>query len=280
MSRSLLQELSKRLNGKLSKCEIYDANVCVTRSMPDRPWELIPVSGEPFSQQLQSTYRGRKVRVLENSDYANGNVKGVFASRPFSINAKQKAGFQSEYATNLTVGSKQYPIFTESGKLSSDQECVLGRPELASAVEESDLREGESLYFTKGEIGFYFHLKQTTSDRVRRVVDRIVDLAGVVEIPEDKPNFKLLPAQFHPLIPLIERWGLGDDSDRSDLLDTAAESILRALIAEVEPYFEAIDSYLDSFKERPPTDQAVALGRLAECALEARYRLNEKNGAR
>lgn len=274
---SVLQELAKRFKGKLSQCEVYDANVCTTRSAPDKPWELVPVSGEPFSRRLRFTYEGRKVTVLENSAYANGMVKGTFASRPFSINAKQKAGFRSEYASTFTVGSNQYPVFTEVGKLSPDQEDLLGRPELASLVEESKLREGESLCFTKGEIGFY--LKQPTTDRVSRVIDRVVDLAGKLEIPEEKPNLNLLPVQFHPLIPLILRWAVADDSDRNDLLATAPAPVLRALIDEVDPYLKVIDSYLDSFREGPPTEQAAALGRLAESALEAKQHLSDKNGS-
>jgi hypothetical protein len=277
MSTSILQELVRRFNGKLSRCEIFDANICTSRSMPDRPWELIPLSGEPFSQRLRCAYKERNVTVLENSAYANGAVKGTFASRPFSINAKQKVGFRSEYASTLTVGSRQYPVFAEVDKLSPDQERLIARPELVSLVEESNLQEGESLYFTRGEIGFY--LKQPTADRVSRVIDRAVDLAGKIEIAEQKPNLSLLPVQFQPLIPLMQRWAVSDDSDRNDLLEAAPVPVLRALIGEVEPYFGAIDSYLDSFREEPSTEQAAMLGRLAECALEAKRHLSDKNGS-
>jgi hypothetical protein len=81
---TVLQELLKRFKGKLSQCKVYDANVCTTSTVPDRPWELIPVSGEPFYQQLRFTYNGRKVTVLANNIYANGETSGTFASRPFS----------------------------------------------------------------------------------------------------------------------------------------------------------------------------------------------------
>jgi hypothetical protein len=278
MSTSILRELAKRFKGKLSSCEIYDANICTSHFKADKPWELIPLSGEPFSRRLRFTYKGRRVTVLENKDYANGTVQGMFASRPFSINAKQRAGFRSEFARTLAVAGKRYAVFAETHRLSPDQEDILGRTELSSLVEESNLREGESLYFTQGEIGFY--LKRPTADYVGRVVDRMVDLATKVEVPEEGLNLNLLPAQFHPLIPLIERWALSDDSDRDDLLDAARESILRALIDKVEPYLETIDLYLDSFREEPPSEQAAALGRLAECALEAKQRLSNKNESR
>jgi hypothetical protein len=42
----MLKELAKRFKGKLSRCEVYDANVCATRTVADRPWELIAVTGQ------------------------------------------------------------------------------------------------------------------------------------------------------------------------------------------------------------------------------------------
>ena len=136
------------------------------------------------------------------------------------------------------------------------------------------LQEGESLYFTKGEIGFY--LKRPDSDRVSGLIDRMIELAGKVETVEKEPNLEVLPTQFHPIIPLIKKWAVADDSERNDLLATTPVTALRALADEVSPYLHAIDSYLDSFAGKAPTEEAVALGRLAECTLDARQRLNDK----
>ena len=274
---TVLRELAKRFKGKLSQCEVYDANVCTTRAAPGRPWELVPVSGEPFFQRLTFTYKGRKVTVLANNTYARGAASGTFASRPFTINAKQKVVFRSEFADALFVGGERYPVYTEDGKVSSDQKYLLSRPELVTLVEQSGLREGESLYFTKGEIGFY--LKRPDTDRMSGAIDRVIELAGKVEIAEEELNLELLPVQFHPIIPMIKKWALTDDSDRNDLLATTPEAVLRSLTEEVFPYLSAIDSYLDSFQGGAPTEQAVALGRLAECALEAKQHLDGKTGS-
>lgn len=272
----VLQELARRFKGKLSQCEVYDANVCTTRSVPDRPWELLPVSGEPFSRRLKFTCQGRKVTVLANNTYVHGAVSGTFASRPFTINAKQRVGFRSEFAEALSIGGERYPVFTEDGKVSSDQKHLLSRSELVSLVEQSGLREGESLYFTKGEIGFY--LKRPDSDRTIGVVDRVIELARKVEIAEQELNLELLPVQFHPIIPMIRKWAWADDSERNDVLAAAPDAVLLSLTEEVFPYLGAIDSYLDSFLGGAPTEQAVALGRLAECALEAKQHLDGKTG--
>jgi hypothetical protein len=161
--------------------------------------------------------------------------------------------------------------------VSSEQKDLLGRSELLSLITQSGLRDGESLYFTRGEIGFY--LKGPDSDRVNRVIDRIIELAGKVETVEEGLNLKLLPAQFHSIIPLIKKWAVADDSERDDLLAATPITVLRSLAEEVSPFLSSIDSYLDSFGGKAPTEQAVALGRLAECALEAKQRLNDKPAA-
>jgi hypothetical protein len=272
MSTDILRELCERFKGRLSNCRLYDANVGAFRAAPERPWELIPVSGAPFSRKLRSRYRGRELSMFANDTYLNGTINGEFASRPFSVNAKLRAGFRSEYAADARINGAQYPIFSETGRLSPDQESLLDRPEGRSLIEGSNLREGESLYFTKGEMGFY--LKQPTAERASLVVDRMVDLAALLEIPQKTLDLNLLPAQFHPLIPLVQKWAAADDSDRSDLLDITEPLVLRALINEVDPYRSAIDSYLDSFRAGHPTEEAAALGRLAEFAVEAGRRLS------
>src|SRR5262249_49686358 len=141
---SALQELAKRFKGTLAQCKIYDANVCTTATVPDRPWELIAVSGEPFSERLRFVYRERKVIVLANNIYVSVTVKGTFSNRPFTINAKQKLGFKSEFAENLLVGGEQYPIFTENAKVSSAQKLLLSQAELRFLIADAALREGES----------------------------------------------------------------------------------------------------------------------------------------
>lgn len=269
---AILQDLAKRFKGKLSSCEVYDANVCTTRAVPGRPWELEVVSGEPLVEQLKFTYRQRKVSILANNTFIHGSAAGAFANRPFTINAKQKVVVRSEFAETLSVGAFRYPVFTEDGKLSLEQRSLLGRPELVSLVALLGLQEGESLYFTRGEIGFY--LKPTgDSHRIDGVIAHVVGLAEKIEAVEEGPKLELLPDEFHPLIPMIKRWAVTDDSERSDLLEATPKLVLRALVDEVFPYLEAINSFLDSFGELP-TEEAASLGRLAECAVEAKQLLD------
>src|SRR3954470_23086524 len=104
MTRKILQQLAGLFGGKLSRCRIYDANVCSFQPLSDKPWVLTPVSGKPFSGKLQFASKGRSVILLDNGEITCGRVKGTFSSRPFSINTKLKSGFSSEHAGRIAAG--------------------------------------------------------------------------------------------------------------------------------------------------------------------------------
>lgn len=271
----VLRELAKQFKGRLARCKFYDANVCTWRYEPDKPWDPIPVSGEPFSHELRFIHRKRKVTVFGNTAYAYVSIKGGFPKQIFTINENERNAFiKCDFAEYLSIRGKRYPVFAETSKLSTVLKLMLSNSKLMSLVYESDLRKGESFHFNRGEIGTY--LKQPDAEHLSKVIELMIDFAREIEIAEEKVDLKLLPVQFRPLIALIEKWAVDDDGDRGHLLASAKKSTLRALVDEVTPYFGSIDSYLDSFGDNPPTDYAAALGRLAECALEARQQLTDE----
>ena len=83
-----------------------------------------------------------------------------------------------------------------------------------------------------------------------------------------------MPGTFRPLTCLIEKWGVADDDDRSSLIENADRAELKTLVAKVEPFFDSINIYLDSFGDKALDDGAMALGRLAEAAQEAKIFLS------
>jgi hypothetical protein len=141
----MLKELAKRFKGKLSRCEVYDANVCATRTVADRPWELIAVTGQPFLHRLRFPCGRRKVTVLASETYVHGSASGTFGSRPFTINAKQRV-FRSEFAQSLLLGGARYPVFTEDGSVSAEQTDLLSRPELMALIARSSIVFAAEVY--------------------------------------------------------------------------------------------------------------------------------------
>jgi hypothetical protein len=269
----VLGELANRFAKRLARCQVFDPNVCTYEAAPRRPWKLVPIEGEPFSHRLHYVYRQRKMVFLANSVYVNGSVSGTFEIGVLAINRKEKTGFRAQHATTLVVGGKAYPVFADT-QLSKEQRALLKRPELFGLIKESGLQDFESLNLSNGELSFYF--RRPTLERLTRAIDRIIDLAREIEVPKRELNFKLMPVEFHHLISLVRKWGVGDDLEREDLLANSPRPALQALVDKVEPRLDAINSYLDSFGDRAPSEEAAALARLAECVVEARLLLNRR----
>lgn len=275
----IMRELAKRFQGRISSINLQDANVCTWTHPPGRSWESTIVSGEPFSKQLRYAHRGHKIRMFANRYFLNAEVTGSFAMEHLSINKKNENNFMLKAAAEaLRINEKQYCTFTKSGTLTARHRNLFARAEFKAFVRELDLHDRESLHFAADSTSVYF--EHPSFSRVTNAIESLINLADSIEEPEEELDLSVLPVQFHPLIPLIKKWAIGDDSDREDFLAAAPAPVLRILIDEVDPYLKVIDSYLDSFREGPPTEQAAALGRLAESALEAKQHLSDKNGSR
>lgn len=269
---SILRELAARHKRNLSRIKLLDANVCSWTRVPDRPWESILTAGEPLTHQLRITAHKHKVRLLGNSAYLTLEVFGAFHADPFSINMPDKNGMASRQVETHAIGEGKYPAFTSTGTWSSHQDNFVSRSEFSELIRNVQLRDGEMVTVDGGSISLY--LLHPKLERLTRLMKLAVVLAQQVEAVPQEQHFEKLPTQFHPIIPLIRKWAISDDSDRGEALTDSSKEILRALVDEVSPYLDSIDSYLNSFGSKAPPEEAVALGRLAECTVEARSKLS------
>src|SRR4029077_5607505 len=168
-----------------------------------------------------------------------------------------------------------YSVFTQTGDLSFDQRVLINKAEFSSLIRELALQAEEKLSIFRNEISVY--LKKPSMARVMACIDGLTTLATNIEVTEEEPDLTTLPAQLHPLIPLIRKWAIDDDSNREDFLENMPKAMLQRFVEEVEPYLHSIDSDLDSYGQKPPPEEACALGRLAECAVEAKRLLEQKS---
>ncbi len=266
----VLREMAKQSKGRVSSISLYDANVCTWTHPADRSWEYIIVSGEPFSKQLRYAYRGHRIRIFASNYFLEAAVAGSFAIDPLSINRKNANDPLLKAAYILTMNDGRYSCFTKSGMLSSSHKNFFVRVEFIALMRELNLQSQESVHFAQDNVSVYLY--KPPLFRVSTAIERLIDLAQSVGGDLDLDP-SVLPVQFHPLIPLIKKWAIADDADREDFLETLSRSDLQSFASEVEPYLSSIDCYLDSFRSQPPPEEAVALGRLAECAVEARQHL-------
>ncbi len=67
-----------------------------------------------------------------------------------------------------------------------------------------------------------------------------------------------VPADLRHLVPLAERWGIGDDVERGDYGKAASPDDRKALRDAVVPLYPQITTWLDSFGDSPMPDEAAA----------------------
>lgn len=266
-----IREIAAEFGKKVSPCQVFDSNVCSTESTRDRPWEIRAIRGEPFTKCLHLRYGGRKVEILANGDYLNLNVELELPFTNFSLNQEDKRFIKFDFATEVKLGKRLYPVLTVDGSLTHEQETLLSSVDFSNFVSGLAPTEEESLHVTRGGINIY--LKSRSVDDIRRIIEAVIVLSAKIEVPTKIPTFEEAPSMFHPLIPLLKTWAVSDDQERADLITEASPSALRELLATVEPFFEIINNYLDSFKDKNLDEFALALMRLAEAAAEAKIRL-------
>ena len=79
---------------------------------------------------------------------------------------------------------------------------------------------------------------------------------------ENRPVIRLDPSQVPPnlrhLVPLAEKWGIGDDIIRGDYIDRVNDAAKRELHDSFYGPYEEISAWLSSFGDRPMSDEAAA----------------------
>jgi len=261
-----LRHVARELNGRLSDIELYDPNVCTWTHPDHKPWEFILTSGKPFSRQVQAKYRSEKLRLSANREFLVVEVVKEVQTGPISLNRPNKV-LALLFAGRRKVGKKTYNAFTTDGQISKAQEFVLAMPTFEALLDEANLATSEGIHILRNGAAIY--LNGPSADRVLVSVQRLIDFIAIVPRPANDPD-SALPTIFSALLPLVEKWAIHDDSERSAFLERLPTSVLKAFLLDVEPYVRVIDSYVDSFRGRNPSEQAILLGRLAESALEAK----------
>lgn len=71
-------------------------------------------------------------------------------------------------------------------------------------------------------------------------------------------NVENVPADLRHLVPLAERWGIGDDVDRNAAVDRATPAERAELERAIDPHDVRITAWLNSFGQQPMPDEAAA----------------------
>ena len=85
---NILHELARAYGKKPSKCRIFDANVCTWGKKTEKPWELLPLAGSPFSQYFSIKRLGVLVKAVTNGTYLGLLFESEISLEPLSLDRK------------------------------------------------------------------------------------------------------------------------------------------------------------------------------------------------
>lgn len=252
--------------------DLNDALLVLARSHGEqvRTCEILdPNLPERLYQEVRFDYQGRRASVTAGTEFACVSLRSnAMSAAVFSVNRADRIMLTRPSA--LRVGAKAWPVFVCDYPLSAVVEAMLSDPRVAHPVDRLALGTNDSLHVYGNQISTY--LKSPILTRILDSLSAMGEIADRLEVPEEPLPLDVLPEEFHSLIPLMPRWGICDDEERSAVFDKATVSDLKKLIDEVWPQMERIKAYLDSPAAEQNYEVAAVLEALAQAASEANHR--------
>jgi hypothetical protein len=131
------------------------------------------------------------------------------------------------------------------------------------------LNENECIYFHRNRIIFVLSSYRELIPIINEYIDIIKKNDSIFKKHNKNIIFKKnIPDVLRQLTPLLKKWAIADDGERDKLIEEATQQQKKQLIKKVEPLFNEINCFLESFNDRPLSYEAILLGNLAELVSE------------
>jgi len=246
-----LKDLSITLGGKIQKQTLFDSNF-----------------DEASNRKLTvKDYRQYKIRINEYQDLYSLGIS-VNSDLALSIN-KSDWMFGFKIPKNVSGLSNKVYVRDETYTFDQNEYVISFWNSLVALLNKIGLSESEGVFFYNN--GISFSLKKERD--VVSILNDIIDLINANKnIFKRETKRRILsarvPENLKPLIPLLKKYAVSDDSDREQLKERMTGKEKQKLINTVRPFFNEINAYLDSFKDNPLSEEAMSIGDLAELVSE------------
>lgn len=250
-----LKELSVKLDGKIKSQKLFNINFEETS----------------FRKLIVKNYRQYTVKIDEYKDLYSIGIK-VNSDLSFSINKPDKIFL---YNIPKSFSDLPYKVYVSDGTYTFDQNDYLKRfwDSLAVLLKKIGLSESESVFLYRNYVFFCL----TVQRNLVAILDDIIDLINANENIFERETIrnissKRIPENLKLLIPFLKKYSVSDDTDRGQLIEEMDGKEKLKLINSVQPFFDEIRIYLDSFKEIPLSEEAMLIGELAELVSELKIK--------
>jgi hypothetical protein len=248
-----LKELSIQLGG----------NIC-TQNLSD--WNL---NGTSLRVLIVKDYKGYKIEINDFGELYQMGIR-VDSDFSFSINIPDKIFNYNKPATISNFPYKVYFSDDDNDPVSSETCDFQGfwNP-FINKLKELTLSDNEGVFYYCNIV----YLALSSSRDLIPILDYTINL--IDSNPLIFPNHirerifkKNIPENLRPLIPLLKKWSIPDDSEREQLMEETSEKQKKKIVKTVWPYMVEINKFLDSFGDEALSHEAMLLGNLAELVSE------------
>lgn len=231
--------------------------------------------GSVLTRVLRAQYRKHRMELVSNQELMLIDVEANYGQ--FTLLVVKPAAQQGSRSSRkiVTASGRPYEISAVAlTELSRAQSGLIASGAVAHILESVSLRDGEEIDISQRLVRMF--LLGPTRERVMAFIDAVIDFMPHEPGGKDQFGFEGLPDSLQPLIPLLAKWAISDDDERSRKLRRCTRSTRQRLVTGVVPFLPDIDKYLGSFGENP-TEEACAFGDLAQAALEAQSLIAEQS---
>lgn len=228
-----------------------------------KPQQRIDVSGEVSYEGINKTYRKHKVQMDLYKTFISITIH-VNSNLALAIN-KPDAMFG--YKVPFQMDDSPYPIFVSASQSSfvKDENSKKFLNEVLVYLKTLELSDRESAYMYNNGMRFILLPKRD----IKEILDSLIELIGKNAAifnakSEQAISKKNIPDNLVSLSPFLKKYAIADDSTRAELVEAMGAEKKKVLIEVVGPLLGEIDRYLNSFGDRPLTEEAMLIGNLAE----------------
>jgi len=215
---------------------------------------------ERCSKYFTVSINGQKIKLFVFETKIELQIK-IDTKLLFAISRPDLVCFANK-ELNQRVGT--YKVFTDRSKDELVIKCITL---IDKKIEALGLELDEALFV----YGNVIQLAINQSRGLIPEIDSLISLKSKIEkaYPRKlKTDLSKIPANLHELVPFLEDWAISDDTERQEKINDSSKSELKKLTNAVMPRMNAINTYLDSFKNQPLTQEATLIGNLAELVTE------------
>lgn len=253
-----LKELSARLGGKIKSINNFNVNLGETS----------------FKKIIIKDYRQYKIEIDEYKDAVLLGVK-VDSHLALSVNKPDRI---FSYNIPKHLPGMPYKIFVSDEKYNFEQNEYVKEfwSSFSNLLRRISLSETESIFLYNNYVFFFLAAERDIVSELDGIIDLINANNNIFKRQSIRSiSSKGVPESLKPLIPLLKKYSISDDAEREQLIMEMKQKEKVKLINSVQPFFEEINAYLDSFKENPLSEEAILIGDLAQLVSELKIRNND-----